>query len=476
MANAPIFRYSRRLPVSEGVGSVPTSAVVKRFFTFKDPDVMGIWERILAFALPKNTAVVITLHSSGEINILPNVAGLLHLHGSPTDGLHLFGLKFYFGSNTICFPSASHFGSFTAVTDGGNWLKRVQVNLEYEGDIRVAVVALERCTVLEELEIGIYEAVLLRDQCSVNHGYIKVLMCPPNIDKQLNMAILRSEGLQRLMAIKIPKVTFIPYSRDGADTASTGPIPGGILETVVAKAMMTIGSTRSLKRASSVTIPSSKRIRTNEDTVASAQSMVSTQTTALDVSPCFFKLPAEIRNTIYEYILAVDGKVNPTNLRPPVTPGKASVLCLLSVSKQIHHEAKGIFYRDNAFVFYYPAQLITFLHFISRERTNMIRDVTLWHRDDSEGGLSIMSLQQLAGLRKLELVLEDSVVWPLTEYHSLRGVPELKSLVRNVVEFKLRNQWVDLSTYAWQCRNSPILPYIRQGQTRVKELEDMLKG
>lgn len=91
---------------------------------------------------------------------------------------------------------------------------------------------------------------------------------------------------------------------------------------------------------------------------------------------------------------------------------------MLLVNKQIHHEAIGIFYNANEFVFYYPTQLHAFLLSIGSTRQKFVRAITLHYYNSKSGGVDITEfttfplLKHLTGLRKLHILMVDKT-WHL---------------------------------------------------------------
>jgi hypothetical protein len=92
-----------------------------------------------------------------------------------------------------------------------------------------------------------------------------------------------------------------------------------------------------------------------------------------------------------------------------------SVLELLCVSRQIHDEARGIFYSQNDLIFQTPARLQTFISTLGNERLHALRSLTFFYTasqtkissyrlDFMEATLSTLRL--LRGLRKLHVLIK----------------------------------------------------------------------
>jgi hypothetical protein len=176
-------------------------------------------------------------------------------------------------------------------------------------------------------------------------------------------------------------------------------------------------------------------------------------------------LPAELRNKIYHCILVHKGSINPSK-RMPTTHHRAgttlaennlyrsgvapsSCLALLQTNKQVYAEAKGIFYAQNSFVFYYPNQLMMFLHSIREERRRYIERVTLWYKNQTQGDINsidtnLAALMQLKNLKQFELVLDDSVTYSLRvpAFH-MPGEDMMKEMAKGGLEIVVRNQALD---------------------------------
>ncbi|KAF2874556.1 hypothetical protein BDV95DRAFT_566424 [Massariosphaeria phaeospora] len=236
----------------------------------------------------------------------------------------------------------------------------------------------------------------------------------------MNLTVLRAKGMDALRALRIPNVLF---STDPEDEGGDGPIPGGILETIVAQEMMgkkdDLASTKTSRKRKLTedAEPPKKRARTtgNADTKSAL-------TTSGKPFP-LLKLSAELRNSIYEYAMTIDGPINPSKRHPTshhrsdpprssknkFRPGPApeSALALLLVNKQVKNEALGIYYSNNQLEFHSPQQLETFLQSISDERKECIRKLKLYTKlsDDHSLEEQLLSANNLKNLEHFELGL-----------------------------------------------------------------------
>lgn len=83
---------------------------------------------------------------------------------------------------------------------------------------------------------------------------------------------------------------------------------------------------------------------------------------------------------------------------------------MLSVCKQMHEEAVGVYYHCNSFVFHYPVQLSAFLMAIGPDRKKMVRDITLYYYNVKLGGVELIDLtlpllKQLPSLKRLHILM-----------------------------------------------------------------------
>jgi hypothetical protein len=144
----------------------------------------------------------------------------------------------------------------------------------------------------------------------------------------------------------------------------------------------------------------------------------------------FLKLPAEIRNTVYDLLLVFPGVTYPKVDKPTSVacqfpylrdidkddvPVPHSALSILRTNRQIHNEAVGMFYRQNDLVFSYPAHLQDFVQSLERDRLESVSSLTLFHKNHNEGGISTMAttlklVRKLRGLKKFHLLIEQHLV------------------------------------------------------------------
>jgi hypothetical protein len=65
------------------------------------------------------------------------------------------------------------------------------------------------------LFLGVNEREIVRKTAATDRGYQRLLMPPAEIDAQLNLVVLRANGMDALRAIRIEDVRFGPiYSSD----------------------------------------------------------------------------------------------------------------------------------------------------------------------------------------------------------------------------------------------------------------------
>jgi hypothetical protein len=211
-------------------------------------------------------------------------------------------------------------------------------------------------------------------------------------------------------------------------------------------------------------------------------------------------LPAELRNKIYHCVFVHKGSINPSR-RIPTTHHRAgatlaerslyrsgvapySCLALLQTNKQVYVEAKGIFYAQNSFVFYYPNQLMMFMYSIREERRQYIERVTLWYKNQLQGDIdsidtNLAALMQLKNLKRFELVLDDSVTESLV-IPGIRfpGQDMLKEMAKEGLEIMVRSQALDY--YFWRrgrdnTYENGHLSRMKSHKKAVRELNKMIR-
>lgn len=194
------------------------------------------------------------------------------------------------------------------------------------------------------------------------------------------------------------------------------------------------------------------------------------------MSTTFFKLPSELRNTIYELCLLQQEPIDPWtnyNQRPELTPG------LLRTNKLIHHEASLLFYAQNRFDFTMatPEDIALFLGIIGRNANYIqhvyinfpnLRDLEPGNVTLVEGSISIIANIQSSCVNLSTLttslnstnttVLQlDALDYPkvVTEALTLvntrfRAISSLQSIVVEIHEDNLSNYMrTEMETQGW---------------------------
>ncbi|KAK3075013.1 hypothetical protein LTR53_002048 [Teratosphaeriaceae sp. CCFEE 6253] len=257
-----------------------------------------------------------------------------------------------------------------------------------------------------------------------------------NATPQQQLAVYRTPGMAGLLKLcgnfaKIESVEFVKMTQAGRIVEASGPYPGGVLETQVAPRLM------SRKPAGAKSRPQ------------------------LSQFP-FLSLCAELRNYIYELHLRIPGAVK-LSANPPTSASKnlivggvpESVLSLLTVSRQVHDEAVGIFYHRNAFAFHYLLHFHSFVLSTGAQRLACMRDVSIHYSDFVSGGMSLaeLTLAQLCrftGLRRLEIILHGELYNKITfqrwgrSFHKANParIPGLKGLfdLRGLTSISVRDE------------------------------------
>ena len=299
---------------------------------------------------------------------------------------------------------------------------------------------LHNFTGLEDLDIIVDEARLVKYQCSQSKD-LRRFEPEQEIPRQLNLKVLTVCGMDSLRELHgIRKVTFIDGAKAGNRTWG-GPIPGGILDSVVAPEMMS-----ELKSLA-------------DQTRGKAQN---------DAFP-FLRLAPELRNRIYKGLLIIPGGITPINSYPTSAASSVygsgrlkedkrkipqSALNLLLTNRQIHDEAFGIFYHLNHFIFFWPLHFQSFVSTLSTPRKNCIREITIWYKNHSEGNFNSMDftftmLAMIPSLKSLHVVFEDFKVTKsrtrpvsVEELHELPGISTLKKF-RGLEELTIRCLWAE---------------------------------
>lgn len=181
----------------------------------------------------------------------------------------------------------------------------------------------------------------------------------------------------------------------------------------------------------------------------------------------FLELPAEVRNIVYSLPLVFPGVTYPKVDKPTSVayqfpylrnidkddfPVPDSALSILQTSRQIHNEAAGIFYRQNDLVFSYPAHLQDFVQSLESDRLLCVSNLTLFHKNHNEGGLSTMAttlklVRRMRGLKKFHLLIDHHLVanpwWSSTQIRErcvtrIHGIAILFTL-RGINDIKVRD-------------------------------------
>ena len=388
---------------------------------------------------------------------------------------------------------------------------------------------------------------MVQDMLAPSKGYRWAQFRPQDVTPQLNLLVLRANGMDKLREVRVPNVKFtslVHGSREDIAVAecTSGPICRGTLQTIVAKEIMrptqlptpitttstelpkmttrwpkrkanldsddeytpspgsrnpkrtrlearAPGTRRILDRAAKASVKYLSSLE-SEPELESGSGMGAVTKTEVEITPKaeieikevpypsrqtfrLLDLPAELRNLIYRHLLIYEGAINPSRrvptshhrsgksiapsalYRPGVAP--SSCLAILQANKQTYDEAVGIFYGENSFVFYYPNQLMMFLLSISEHRKRYIERVTLWYKNHHEGDINsidvnLMALKNLKNLKRLEVVLEYSVIHnfvanPGPYGWRMPGEQLLKEMTISGVKIVLRSQQLD--HYFW---------------------------
>lgn len=221
--------------------------------------------------------------------------------------------------------------------------------------------------------------------------------------------------------------------------------------------------------------------------------MVLTVRSTEDSSFPFLALSPELRNRVYDFVLRIPGRFQPSTKPPSSIPkdrkrGQAKIaphsgLGILAVNKQIHDEAVGIFYHCNEFDFHVPAQMHGFVNSLSPLRQTFVRDISLRYRSLMSGGVDVTAfsmqvLKQLPGLRKLHIHLGRALIGKIKSSHYmdqsqrldtanpglLPGIGHLFEL-RGVTDIKLLSDC--LEERLEEARKTPQFPRVDDVSTAV---------
>ncbi|KAF2654943.1 hypothetical protein K491DRAFT_716708 [Lophiostoma macrostomum CBS 122681] len=378
-----------------------------------------------------------------------HVSAILESAGVP-ECLHDHAMHIFFAQNTFYFANPCIFDTW--VYSNPSWaplLRRIGVDVVGESFTHFAK-PMKRCSGLKALHLGVDEREMVRRACSTGRGQQRLIMPPTEIDLQLNIVVLLGSGMDSFRTIRLDHVEFVPFHVHICPGHRTGPIPRGILETLVAEEIMQ---------------------RPKKKPTAGS----------LAVQPFrLLDLPPELRNYIYRFVLSVDGKINPIRRTPTsyirsglnrqrssasaTRPGPepSSVLAFVQINRQIYEEATSYFYSVNQFVFYYPDQVLEFLRVLNPFRKDHITAVTLWYpRTGFHEALLLESafreLKQLPALKKLEIILEDEppahLGYDLARHRP--GERKLKKFVHTgVVDVTIKSMKVE--NFLWDSAEGPL--------------------
>lgn len=207
----------------------------------------------------------------------------------------------------------------------------------------------------------------------------------------------------------------------------------------------------------------------------------------------FLDLPAEVRNMIYGLLLVFPGPTYPTR-EPPTSvisqqshmrrrkrdavPVPKSALEMLCVNRQIHDEARKLFYHDNEFVFSWPTGLQSFLFTLGDGRLQTLRSVTLFHtyyrsytseKEKRALKICLFAMRFLPGLRKFHLLVDFSTrAYPFHDQNPAHQGALYPSALPHVEGlFKLKN----LSDIA--CRHLPAEDWKNNPVSQMHPGEDL---
>ncbi|KAK4971921.1 hypothetical protein LTR66_011366 [Elasticomyces elasticus] len=310
----------------------------------------------------------------------------------------------YFGENHFMMEDSQDMSDFVASTYPRHlrMIKKLTFVLDHSTQRYPSstVRQLQRLHALEELyveldEEGMVRQKLLMDTTIVWHSKF-------TITPQANLRILQCGGIGSLRELSgIRHVEFTKF-KSGDRPGQGGPIKDGYLETIMAPHIMRSSDEQNFEP--DTTIPFR-----------------------------FLALPAELRNRIYTYLLAIYGGVAPSKRIPssclvqgPAANSQkirngvqapASALSILAVNRQIHDEAAGLFYACNELTFNFPEHLLAFTQQVSVLRLDFVRSITLVYRTYNSGGiqsidLALDPLRHLKSLRKFHLIMR----WEVMRY------------------------------------------------------------
>ncbi|KAF9741499.1 hypothetical protein PMIN06_007315 [Paraphaeosphaeria minitans] len=175
---------------------------------------------------------------------------------SSSDNIKEMINEVYFQGNVFHFGSETELHSSLQARTGTRNMQRVGVDLK---DLHTAVASLRSFSKdlglfnqLQELEVGVDEAQMVQAMCHADQSYSGILMRPQDIPFTTNKLVLRMRGIDNIQQISVPKVSFTGWihkeNPESYYSRCTGPIAGGVLETIVARSMMRRSRAATAKR------------------------------------------------------------------------------------------------------------------------------------------------------------------------------------------------------------------------------------
>ncbi|KAF1952554.1 hypothetical protein CC80DRAFT_495334 [Byssothecium circinans] len=355
---------------------------------------------------------------------------------------HRRATRIFFLENTFHFQSVYDMRKWLCSKSQSKIVRNLAVDVDPHNGISTLVTQLLRCKQLEKVTLGVDEAYMVWYGVRSDTRFQRQRQRPQDIPFSMNRVIMRIEGMNQLRALRIKEVEFVPhlYSRRNRWPESiprtSGPIPGGVLETVVRREMMRVQQ----RTAGEEDEPESmgyeheaKRTKLNIDGDSTATPVRTVALRCKEVDPnekkaskTFLDLPPELRNTIYEFVFDISSPVNLSTNKPtaaytsvgmvgiPEEEVPQTSLNVFRANKQIYAESCTYFLQKNTLIFYFPLQFLTFLEDMSDERKSWINKLSLWYKKADHQGenlsiwdLALTKLRKLSQLKEVEIVLSD---------------------------------------------------------------------